>query len=88
MKVINGLVLTGAEAIIRAIKIVGSERALAKLIGVDRQKLRYWRLNAVLPCDMAIKICVATNGQVTLAELRPDLKGVMFEYETIRKQMQ
>jgi len=83
MKVPKGSVITSAEAIVRAIKIIGSERALAKLIGVNRQSFRYWKLNTLLPCDMAIKICVVTGGRVGLTELRPDLEGVLGKWEAL-----
>ena len=83
MKVTKGTILTSATAINEAIKIIGSERALAKAIGVYRQSIRYWRNNALLPCDKALKIFRATEGKVKLNELRPDLDLEFKEYEKL-----
>lgn len=73
MKIVKRIT-TCVEGIERAVKIVGSEAILAAMIGVRRQKLNYWKLNASLPYEMAIAICIATDGKVGIDELRPDKK--------------
>lgn len=83
MEVLKGILLISANAIMRAAKIVGSEKILAKKIGVSRQLLNYWKHNTLLPFDMALAICLVTKGVVALHELRPDLKGKIREYEIL-----
>ena len=81
MKSINGAILLSAIGLKKAAGIVGSESALAKQIGVRKQKLNYWKLYTLLPCDIAMEISAATYGHVSLIELRPDLKGAIKKYE-------
>ncbi len=63
-----------AKPIDRATRIVGSQAALARLIGVKPQAVTYWRRNAV-PVERCRSIEAATNGAVTVHELRPDVFG-------------
>lgn len=72
MKGFRGAIITSAEAINKAAKIVGSEKALAAKIGVNRQNLNYWKFNTLLPYDKAAAIYVITDGMVGIDELRPD----------------
>jgi|GEM_PF-4726531 len=69
-------------AITKAAKIVGTEMALATKLGVSRQNLNYWK-NASLPCEVAILISLATGGEVSIDELRPDLKPLMKKFKKL-----
>ena len=58
-------------------------RALARRFKINRQSIYYWRHRALLPCDIALKICAATKGKVQLCKLRPDLGLELKELEQI-----
>jgi len=83
MTMLKGAIIISGNAIVRAAKIVGSEKILAAKIGVSRQILNYWKFHTLLPCDVAIRICIVTNGEISIYELRPDLKGVMKGFEML-----
>ncbi len=83
MKATKRQVITSAIAISEAIKTFGSERALARRFKINRQSIYYWRHRALLPCDIALKICAATKGKVQLCKLRPDLGLELKELEQI-----
>ena len=57
----------------RAIRICGLSR-LARKLGVSRQAVDNWRHRRVPP-EYCIRIELATGGQVTRHELRPDIFG-------------
>ena len=59
------------SAIDKAIRIVGSQKALADEMGVTKQAVHKWRRK--VPAERVIDIERATNGQVPRHELRPDL---------------
>ncbi len=80
MRELKGTIIISANAISKAAEIVGSEKILAAKIGVRRQKLNYWKLNALLPLEKAIEVFTATGGQVSLYELRPDCKRSIKEF--------
>ena len=77
MKVPQSYILISTEAILKAERMFGSEKALAKAIGVSRQCLSYWKYNTLLPYDIALLIYVVTKGEVDIDELRPDRKGLI-----------
>jgi DNA-binding transcriptional regulator YdaS (Cro superfamily) len=60
----------------RAIKLVGSQSALAEKIGLSQQGVS-WLLNEApqVSAEIAIAIERATNGEVSKADLRPDIFG-------------
>ena len=63
------------KMISKAIKIAGSITKLAKKMGVTRQSVDYWRyMRKPIPYDKAIRMHVAVEGEVTVDELRPDMK--------------
>lgn len=77
MRVVDQYKEISTRAIIRAGRIIGSGNALAKKIGVTRQSINYWKSPLGFPpYDKAAAIYVVTNGQVSLDELRPDLKSL------------
>jgi DNA-binding transcriptional regulator YdaS (Cro superfamily) len=80
MKEPIGALIISRNAIIKAAKIVGSEKILAERIRVSRQILNYWKHNTLLPYDKAIEICLVTRGEVSIYELRPDFKNKMKEF--------
>ena len=61
------------NALAEAISIVGTERLLAKKIGVPQSRIQYWKNSAkFIPYDKAIAIYLATNGRVSAESLCPD----------------
>ncbi len=76
MKTFKGSIAISAAALLKAAKIIGSERMLAAKIGVSRQNIQYWRAGALLPYNKAVETSMATNGKVGLDDLRPDLKDL------------
>ncbi len=86
MKTINRAVLIqSAIGIRKAEDWAGSETALAALLGIRRQKLNYWKLYGLIPCDKAMEICAVTKGYVDLLELRPDIRMVLKKFCRIKK---
>lgn len=76
MQTLKGNLIISANAIVKAAKMFGSERALAEKIGISRELLHYWKSNKkLLHLDKAIDIYIVTGGEVSIYELRPDLKG-------------
>lgn len=63
--------MTETTPLDRAIKIVGSATELANQIGVKKQAVTKWRRR--VPAERVLSIELATNGEVTRHELRPDL---------------
>lgn len=64
---------TGAAAVERAVNIAGTQLALACAIGVKQGQIWAWLNLRPIPPQHCMAVEVATNGQVTVAELRPDL---------------
>lgn len=60
----------------RAVKLAGSQRALAQKAGLSQQGIS-WLLNDAdqISAEVAIKVERATGGAVTRQMLRPDLFG-------------
>jgi DNA-binding transcriptional regulator YdaS (Cro superfamily) len=61
----------------RAINIVGSQVALGKSIGVSQQRVWWWlnRGEGRVPAELCRSIEQATQGAVTVHDLRPDVFG-------------
>jgi len=58
----------------RAIKKVGSQKKLAEAIGLSQQGVSYLlNSSSRVSAEVAIKIERATAGEISRAELRPDL---------------
>lgn len=70
-----GIHALSSEAITKAEKIIGSEKELARKIGVCKQKLNSWKLRSLIPYHMAVAIFITTKYRVDIDELRPDLKS-------------
>ena len=67
---------TARDLLQRAINKAGSQQALAAAIGVSQQQVSYLMTKAKrIPAEVAIAVERATEGEVTRAELRPDLFG-------------
>lgn len=58
------------KSLIKAIQILGGYAATARLFGISREAVCQWRK---CPPDRVRKLADATDGQVTAAQLRPDL---------------
>ncbi|MBF0252017.1 MAG: helix-turn-helix domain-containing protein [Alphaproteobacteria bacterium] len=62
------------DALIKAIDLLGGQSKLARRVGVKQAHVWYWLNKAkVVPAEAAILIERATDGKVTLRDLRPDL---------------
>ena len=57
----------------KAIKITGSQASLASAIGTTQQTVSNWLKSGLVSAKFVLPIEVATNGEVTRHELRPDL---------------
>lgn len=57
----------------RAVAIVGSQSALARLLGVKPQSVSRWVQSGSAPAKRIVQIERATAGRVTRQELKPDL---------------
>lgn len=57
----------------RAVQIVGSQAALARMIGKSQGHIAVWKSRGRVPAEVVIPIEIATAGKVTREELRPDL---------------
>lgn len=55
----------------KAIRVLGTQQALADVFGVRKQAITKWRRR--VPAERVLGIEEATNGEVTRHELRPDL---------------
>jgi DNA-binding transcriptional regulator YdaS (Cro superfamily) len=56
-----------------AIKIAGSQQALATACGVSQSAVSKWVLGGGVSVENAINISRATSGRVSVADLRPDV---------------
>ena len=63
------------EALERVVEIVGSQSMLARFVGVRQQAVSQWVRRGVVPAARCRAVSEATNGIVSVAELRPDLFG-------------
>lgn len=64
----------GIEALRRAKNIIGSETALAQVVGVAQPSVNYMlKRGKRVPAEWCLALEAATDGQVTRHELRPDL---------------
>lgn len=70
----------------KVIEIVGSQRALAKALGVSLQAVNQW-VNGKrrLPPMRALCIQKLTGGRVTAASLRPDLAEIFAVPDATKK---
>jgi DNA-binding transcriptional regulator YdaS (Cro superfamily) len=57
----------------KAIKIVGSQYRMAKILGKRQSVIWYWLKSGHVSAEFVIPIEQATGGQVTRHELRPDI---------------
>lgn len=55
----------------KAVRVLGTQQALADVFGVKKQAVTKWRRR--VPAERVLGIEQATNGEVTRHELRPDL---------------
>jgi DNA-binding transcriptional regulator YdaS (Cro superfamily) len=61
----------------RALEIVGTQQALAQLLGVSPQAVNQWVTGRrPIPPKRALHIEKLTRGRVTAASLRPDLSEI------------
>lgn len=75
------------EALQRAVRLAGGQKALADKIGVTQSTLWYWldRAKRGVPGEHVLPIEEATDGKVNRHELRPDLYPADFSAPTPSK---
>ena len=61
------------EGLQKAVDIFGSQRKLAKAIGMYPQQINGWVNTGKVPVKHCKKIEQVTNGEVTCFDLRPDV---------------
>ena len=62
------------SALEKAIRVMGTQAALASSIGASQQRVSSWiKRGMAVPAEFVLPIERATRGQVTRHELRPDL---------------
>ncbi len=59
--------------ILKAAEIIGSQVALASMLGTSKQNISSWIRNSRIPAEYCPDIERLTNGQVSCEELRPDI---------------
>jgi len=65
--------MTEISPIKKACNVVGSQRALAAILGVTPQALGKWIKKESVPSARVIEVEAATDGAVTRHQLRPDI---------------
>lgn len=69
----NSVLAPLAHPVDRAADVLGSQVALAALLGVTKAAVGQWKLEGrQVPLEHCLAIERATNGKVTRADLRPD----------------
>ena len=73
-KIVCKTIVMETAALEKAIKIVGSQTALAEACGVKQQHVSYWLHEAKrIPAEQVLSIERATGHQVSRHDLRPDI---------------
>ena len=67
----------------KAEEYFGCANEWARRLKVINQKLNYWRLYGVIPCEKAMETYVLSNGFIDPIELRPDLKTIINNYNQL-----
>lgn len=62
-----------SNSVEKAVEIVGSQSALAAMIGVRPQAVQQWVATGIAPVRRVIAIEQASGGKVSRHELRPDI---------------
>lgn len=57
----------------RAVKVCGSQSALARALGVSRQAVSNWTAGAIPGWDVAQRVHEVTQGKVPVWMVRPDV---------------
>lgn len=71
------------DPLARTYKILGTQSALAKAIGVAPQVVNNWRRRGNVPAEYCPSIERATGGQVRCEELRPDVDWAVLRGTTL-----
>lgn len=67
--------MSHVPGLLKAIRIIGSQRALANKLNTDQAKINYYVVKAKkIPYDTVLEIELLTGGLVTRYELAPDKK--------------
>ena len=61
------------SALEQAIRIIGTQQALARKLGIRAPSVAEWRRRGRVPAERCAAIETATGGEVTRHDLRPDL---------------
>lgn len=71
--------MTDDPPVVRAIKIAGSEAKLAEAVGCSQPAINKAKRRGKTSAALAIAIETAVGGQVTRAELCPEIFGIQAE---------
>lgn len=63
------------QALKKAVKAVGSQRALADACGVSQQAVQQWVATGKVPATRVQSVVDACGGAVSAYDLRPDVFG-------------
>ena len=72
----------GSDAVRKAAELAGGQLALAKAAGVKQGHIWAWINERPIPPEHCAAVSVAVDGQVTVAELRPDIARIFGDEET------
>ena len=77
-----------SNPVARAVAIVGSQSALARLLGVTPQSVSRWVQSGCAPAKRIVQIEHATAGRVTRQELKPELYGNIAPYVLLNQEQE
>lgn len=63
----------------KIIEVFGSQRALAARLGVTPMAVTQWKNRGRIPAEWCRAIVDASEGEITLADVRPDLYAGLCE---------
>lgn len=63
------------SGIAKAVRIAGSQTALAKMLGITPQAVQRWASEGVVPGNRCREVEIALRGAVTRDELNPAIFG-------------
>jgi hypothetical protein len=72
-EILGGSRMKSSKALEKAIKVVGSQSALARSCNVSQQAVHQWIAAGRVPVHQVRSVVSATHGAVSANDLRPDI---------------